>query len=129
MKSIHGRNGNMLGQQIFYRHNRIQIKSLTSILLNLDTKICESKILSGIWKEYTFHEQKICTQSGGHRGLHPETMPNNHIHEHFIEIKVFNLKSNFDQATQKFFKNAILYDKIKCRSGWHYCLSSHVLGL
>ena len=63
--------------------------------------ICEGKILRGIWEEYTFHEQKICTQSGGHRGLHPEPMPNTNIHENFIKIKFFNFKSNFDQATQK----------------------------
>ena len=80
----------------------------------------QSKILRGIWKEYTFHEQETCTQSGGHRGLHPEPIPNSNIYENFIKIKFFYLKSNFDQATQKKIKKAILYGKINFNNANYY---------
>ena len=57
-----------------------------------------------IWKNFSFHDPKTCTQSEGHKELHPGPIPNSNIYGNFIKIKFFNLNSNFDPATQKKFK-------------------------
>ena len=64
-----------------------------------------SRILEVIYKDYTLHEQKICTQNEGHRELHPGPMSNSSVCENFVKINFFNLISNFDQATQKNLKS------------------------
>ena len=51
-------------------------------------------------------------QSESHRELHPGPILNSNIYENFIKINFFSNKSNFDQATQKRFKKAMLYGKI-----------------
>ena len=68
-----------------------------------------------ISKDYSFYEPKICkicTQSKGHRELHPEPIFKANNYQNFIKIKFFNLNSNFDQATQKRFKKQYYMAKI-----------------
>ena len=66
-----------------------------------EPKRCDSKSAKKIWRELSFHGQKICTPRVGHRELHPGPSPNSHNYEKLMKIKFFNLISNFDQATHK----------------------------
>ena len=86
---------NSLEHDLFNKHVKCsdqQMGGALQVLSGMDfkfMKVCTIILVIDpkIWEEYTFHKQKICTQSGGHRGLHPEPMPNSNIHENFIKIK------------------------------------------
>ena len=49
-----------------------------------------------------------------------ETIINSNFNKNFINIKFFNLNSNFDQATHKEIKKAILCGKFNCNNA-KYC--------
>ena len=48
---------------------------------------------------------------------------NTSVTENFIKIKFFNLKSSFDQATQKKYKKAILFGKINIKVYQNYSIN------
>ena len=48
--------------------------------------------------------------------MDPEPTLNSNIYENFMKKQFFNLNSNFDQATQKKIKKAILCGKIKFKN-------------
>ena len=56
--------------------------------------------------------ESMCVHKNGLRELHPEPRLNTSVNQNFVKNKFFNLKSNYDQASQKNFKNSILYGKI-----------------
>ena len=121
--------------KLFNKHNVYSDQCLGAVHLFLNKK--EEKIIKGFilifydhhkasvgkgYAQNNSHEQQICfcTQRKGHRQGHLGTILNTNNYENFVKIKFFILNSNFDQATQKINKKAILYGKNNYNNANYY---------
>ena len=60
--------------------------------------------------------ESMHVHKNGLRKLYPEPRLNTSVNENFVKNTIFNLKSNFGQASQKKIKNSILYSTLNFKN-------------